>query len=451
MKYNKYLVWILCVAFVSRLIVFLIPSDPLWDSAIYIGMAKYFYSLGNIGINEAIRPPLYALIIGLFWFFKLEILVFAKILNVVIGVVNVYLVYLIGRKLFDNNVGLVAGLILSLTSSIIFFDARILAGTFAIFFSLWGFYNFIKENFFLAGLFVGLSFLTRFPTAIFIILLCIGSLFLEKNLKERIMSLFKASIGFLVIALPYLFYNKLAFGGYLEPFLAASSIKKLVGTRISMSGFYYIQRLLSENVLLIFYIIGVYLLFRSHEKDPKKWMVAIAGLLILIYYNSVAHKEIRYMYTALPFLIIITAYGFNMYIHKLQLKIAPFIALLLLSAMIAVPIYSLDFDRTRDLDELYSLADGKIAASDPFVVAYADVKLTIFYWMYPEVYSKYFVKEPNDMVLIDVCEIECIKYDEGCNKTKDELVRLFGMHQVLYNQTIDGCEYYLFKLRSPFI
>ena len=41
--------------------------DTRWDESVYMGMGKYIYSNGQIGLWEDIRPIVLPLILGLFW------------------------------------------------------------------------------------------------------------------------------------------------------------------------------------------------------------------------------------------------------------------------------------------------------------------------------------------------------------------------------------------------
>ena len=34
-------------------------KEIFWDSSVYVGMAKYLYSFGNIGLFESIRPEVF--------------------------------------------------------------------------------------------------------------------------------------------------------------------------------------------------------------------------------------------------------------------------------------------------------------------------------------------------------------------------------------------------------
>jgi hypothetical protein len=58
-----FIIGILVFAFLIRLI-FLIKNPMLWwDSTVYLGMAKYIFSSGKIGLWEYFRPLLWPIIL----------------------------------------------------------------------------------------------------------------------------------------------------------------------------------------------------------------------------------------------------------------------------------------------------------------------------------------------------------------------------------------------------
>ena len=57
-------------------------ADLWWDSSVYIGMGKYIYSSGELGLYEASRPLIWPLILGFFWKLGLDVIFFGKLLNI---------------------------------------------------------------------------------------------------------------------------------------------------------------------------------------------------------------------------------------------------------------------------------------------------------------------------------------------------------------------------------
>src|SRR3989338_1546051 len=100
------LFFILFFAFLVR-VIYLFLNYPLWwDSHVYIGMGKYIFSGGQLGIWEVFRPILYPLLLGLFWKFGFNPIIFGKIMDLLLSLICIYLVYKIAKEVFNEKVAL---------------------------------------------------------------------------------------------------------------------------------------------------------------------------------------------------------------------------------------------------------------------------------------------------------------------------------------------------------
>ena len=142
--------------------IFLFNSDIWWDSAVYIGMGKYLFSLGNVGLWEPARPLVLPFFLGLFWKLGFNAVIFGRILEVGFSAGCLCLTYLIGKNVFNEKIGLLSAFLLAFSPSFLFYSSTILTGIPSTFFALLSVYFLIKKNYFFSGLFVGLSFMTRF-------------------------------------------------------------------------------------------------------------------------------------------------------------------------------------------------------------------------------------------------------------------------------------------------
>src|SRR3989338_9776088 len=87
----------------------------VWDEAVYIGMAKSIYSLGEIGLWETIRPIGFPMIIGLPWKLGLNIISFSELQVIFFSIGCIALTYCISKKLFGMHVALLSSLLLMAT------------------------------------------------------------------------------------------------------------------------------------------------------------------------------------------------------------------------------------------------------------------------------------------------------------------------------------------------
>jgi len=114
-KKHLLLIGLVClVALILRIISLSIPMSPWWDPAIYVGMAKFFYSGGALGMWETLRPPLWPLIIGIPWLMGIPALVAAQWLAIVSSIATIFVLYIIGEKQ-GRGIGLAAAIILTLS------------------------------------------------------------------------------------------------------------------------------------------------------------------------------------------------------------------------------------------------------------------------------------------------------------------------------------------------
>src|SRR3989338_5187944 len=108
-------------------IIYTFVSYPLWwDSHIYIGIGKYIFSSGEIGVWESFRPLIHSLLLGLAWKLGINPTIFGKVLDIILSTLAVALLYIIAKRLFDKKVAIISALLFSLTPLFIMLTGLIL-------------------------------------------------------------------------------------------------------------------------------------------------------------------------------------------------------------------------------------------------------------------------------------------------------------------------------------
>jgi len=142
-KWNFYFLIILIFAIVLRIWVFYITKNqPLWwDEADYMTKAKAVaFDTPLTGWNSA-REVVAPFIWGFFFMLtKSEIL--ARLLQIAISAGIVILIYLFGKKVFNEKVGLIGAFISAVSAMFLFYTGRLLTYMWAPFFFLLTFYLF---------------------------------------------------------------------------------------------------------------------------------------------------------------------------------------------------------------------------------------------------------------------------------------------------------------------
>ncbi len=146
------------------------------------------------GVPTSMRPPLYPFLLSTIYYLTGGIHFNAvRIVQIILSLAIIYVVYVLGKKIFNENVGLVAALIFAVYPSFLFFTNLLLTEvvfTFLFVLFVWFFISFLEQrrsrDIWMTGVFMGLCALTRsilYPflavAIIFLFFTCKGS-FLNK-------------------------------------------------------------------------------------------------------------------------------------------------------------------------------------------------------------------------------------------------------------------------------
>ena len=159
---NKKICIIILFFFFIKLFTLSYYNVVWWDSAVYIGMGKYIFSLGSSGLWESSRPILWPLILGLLWKSGLNPILSGRIAEIIFGSLCVLLTYLIGKKLFNEKTALLASVFLALSPTFFFFNGIMLTEAVSTFFVLLGVFFLIEKKHLISGIFFGMAFMARF-------------------------------------------------------------------------------------------------------------------------------------------------------------------------------------------------------------------------------------------------------------------------------------------------
>ncbi len=161
--------FILCLFFLTNILLLANYNSLIWDESTYISLGKHIFSGGELGFNEILRPIVLSSIIGIFWKLGLNVIIISKILAVLFSTGIIYLTFRIGKRMFGVKTALVSVLLVSTYPVFLEYSNKVLTGIPSTFFSLLSVYLLIKKKAGYAGIFAALSFLTRFPQALFFI------------------------------------------------------------------------------------------------------------------------------------------------------------------------------------------------------------------------------------------------------------------------------------------
>ena len=241
----------------------LIDSLLLWDENAYLGNARSH--LTQSSYTENFRFPLLEWIITAFWLAG-ESIFLAKLAVILFSLGTVVLVYLIADGMFKKRAFWLT-LIYSFSYLFLYWGFRIYTEPVMLFFILLSFYLLIKNNYWLAGIFAGLAFLAKFPSAIFAL-----SVFLFLIYKKGFKNSALFSLLFLLSLVPWLSSNHITHGNILWDFIQQYNIVEAY--TVAQPFFDGLKSLFSSiGLLIIFLPFGFYSLLKKKIKYAEPMLL----------------------------------------------------------------------------------------------------------------------------------------------------------------------------------
>jgi hypothetical protein len=429
-----------------------------WDSAVYIEIGKYLLSNANSGVWEPSRPLIWPIILGLSWGAGQDPILYGKIITYLMSGAILLLVYLIGKDVFDKRTGLIASALLAFTPTFFLANSQLLSEIPSTFFAVLGVYLFVRKKYFYTGLIIGIAFMTRFlQLYTLIILLAFIAIDYYKNRKQLIKNIFLAVAGFSVFTIPYLILNMMLYHNPLYPFILQIYMARYTGWLWWEGiGFYFVN-IFWENYLAILSLIGLIYIIKSRQR--KQLMILSILLIYFIFYNSIAHKEMRFMINLLPYLFIIAAYGIVKLAEKIKdkrIKTSAIMLLLLIFMVLAWPQYKIwgfSSDYNPYYEYLNSVEDGRgIWTTNPLYIMETNKRAELVY------YPTFDTKQAKEMqirileakhILFNECDIPCPPWDKTCPEEKQNFIDLIKENfDESYYKKNEDCSYFIFTVKA---
>lgn len=452
-KYNFILIIVL-VSSIIRIISLFIPHDLWWDSSVYIGMGKYIFSFGKIGLWEASRPLVWPIILGFFWKIGLDPVLMGKIMVTIFSLASTILVYFITLKSFNKKIAIFATLFFSFSPTFLKFNNILFSEIPSTFFLLLGVYFFFSKKHFFSGLFLGMAFMTRFfqiflvlPIMIFYLLL-----FYKKKVSFKELSLFL--IALMIIIVPFIILNFCLYKDPFYPFTLQAHMSQNTGWIFYQPVSFYFINLIKENFFVIFAILGFFFMFKKREFN--KLVIMSLFLVPFSFYVMKNHKEMRFLIPLLPFLYIIVSAGLVCFVESLR-KYKSIALSLVFAVWFLQTIPALQFDRYDDrLDPFYTYINsttinGGIWITNPSFIVFSDKKAEelMYYPLYCSDKAKQLQQKvyKANAVLINTCDIfPCPESDTTCLEETAKLIDTIKkkLKLVFYEEQLK-CKYYIFN------
>lgn len=427
---------------ISMLVVFIaiqsviIAQTPLvsWDEAVYIGMGKFLYS-NNSGIFESFRPVFLPLILGAGWKIGINPVLFGRIIALAFSSALIVMFYLVCRHYLNWKMSLLASILLSIIPVYFFHSTKVFTDIISCFFVVAAFYCYLKNRPFLTAMLSGIATLTRFPAGMFFVFFL--ALFLAK--KEKLFTLFKMCVIFLLCLSPFFIINLLLGNGIITPLLEAFSHQN--NYTFNQDFFFYFRTLAMFSLFTVLAVPGIYYAFKE-----KKYGLIAFSLIPLAYFTSIINKQERFMLLFIPFIALLAVYGFYKMISPYKNSLITFalIFLVVLSAGISIAeISKTQFQNKAGYFGMFKNNNLTILTSEPIFSAYSDNR---FIPMYFDIYrgnTAFDFYDNSDYTIYCDHTYPCSKYPDvmGCEKAKNELLVKLMKKELVY--ITDSC--YVFR------
>ena len=322
-KTHKYqLILILFFALSIKLVLlFNIHAFQQGDPVEYMDMA-YKIAHGHELISWDIRSWFFPLILSipvfvakLFGVLKGDFLVSSvRLVPLIFSLFSIYLVYLIGKKLKNPFVGLMAAFLLSVNWIFNVWSISPVAGVPCAFFVLMGYYFYLQntdKSKLLSGLMFGFAFMMRFQGAIFIIPLILLELY-----NRRIKQMLYLSSAFMFGVFIQGLLDFYVYGSFLHSPMAFFGFHTVTGSSPGFPFLWFLSTCLQwiSLIEIVLLITGLFIIMQN-KKNISLVLMVIIPFLILSY---VSHKEYRYLLQLIPFISLICAFALDNIRHSLM-------------------------------------------------------------------------------------------------------------------------------------
>lgn len=217
--------WMVIFLFIALTIGSLYRFNGLWNREIWYDEAlDIAQSEKSLAVTaKEVQTPLHYFVVHFFVFLGKNTFTLG-LPSALLGIASIYLVFLIGKKLFDERVGLIAAILTAISPMLIEFSQQILHYSYFVFFTLAGLYFYSdvimtpegkKTKFVSAFLFFlisGLNFLTH-PSSFMVFALEISYAFLKLILSGGLKKIIGKSLLFVIPVFAILALITFRFGG----------------------------------------------------------------------------------------------------------------------------------------------------------------------------------------------------------------------------------------------
>ena len=452
-----------------------VPSNISWDGSVYVGMGKFLFSHGTIGVWETLRPVGFPIVLGALWKIGIDPYLAGQFLALAGAAFVLYFAYKIA-DLMHEGAGIFAAVLIAFVPLFFAYSTvpmtDILSTAFALACVYFALVAPSKKNLFFSGLFAGLAFLFRFPQGL--VLVVSGLVVLARQWKESgrfwsrelFIRIFWYALGFAAVAVPFLVGNFIAYHDPFLPLKAGSAIIAREPIMYLHPASFYVQALKDDSVFVLFGFIPVlFLIFKKRYRMSVPIFAGIVFLAVyLAYFTHLPHKELRYSLAFLPMAFTLAGVGVSLLLERIGSRCTAIIVFVLLGisgVYVSVPplrhpekddaVYG-RVAASLDAYERRTGSPAQVLSAAPFPASDGSSKIVdTLYDDWREVLPEYDADKGRiTHVLTDTCTLEAAcSYDSGCTEGKAEALAVFSKDSTVAVDGMAGrCRVTLYQLNQ---
>jgi len=320
---------ILAVCFIRIISVFF-AQGWLNDEMTYMVTARGI--VNDFSYSPAFLAPTFPFTLSFFYFIFGVSEAVSRAVPIIFGILGIIAVYYLGKRLYDEEIGLYSALFIAILPLHWFYSIRVMTDAVFVFLSaifiLLFFLSLKKEKLLIPTAVIGvLIFLIKYIGIIFLIFFLVYLLWKKRSVFKGKYFWISVVLGLIVIS-PWIFNNVSVFD---HPFGAVFS-QVDVNVPEVYHPFHIVYYILSSHIefalFIPFVIFGIYYLARRpNEKNKFMFLFLIIGLIVLSLWTV---ERYRYLLPLMPVFAVITAFSFRRIREKWGEKILLIIVILLL-------------------------------------------------------------------------------------------------------------------------
>ena len=322
---NKWRVAFLVFALAYAVILLLnLTNMPMqWDEVVHLNSGLTLNAgLYSKFVSNAFYPPLYDAATAVSFQAFGPSLFSARLVSAVFSVFSLWAVFEFAYSMYGGKTALLAAVLLGIMPGYFWLSRLALLETMLLFFvtvALLLFFRWIQNRqdkyMVLAGLAVGLGFLTKYQAVVAGVIMILSLLFLARGQFKRAFSRFSLAVAAAVlvvvpwIIIAYQVYASKIFSQWLYALQVGNPEKSVYSSRYPSPIFYLIEVVWPYNnfhpISIFLYVVGLAglgLLVWRHSKSDKFVLIWFAS--IFIFFTLIENKEWRYVLPLFPALAI---------------------------------------------------------------------------------------------------------------------------------------------------